>query len=73
MFDLRRARLSGKFDSRKDSHPMKLKRRPGIMVKLSITELRNPRVLFVPSKLIKDNSIELLLLFLLFCFCFQQN
>ena len=35
-----RARMSGDFDSRKDSHSAKLKRSPRIFVKLSFRELR---------------------------------
>ena len=34
-----RARMSGEFDSRKDSQSTKFKRRPQIFVKLSFTEL----------------------------------
>ena len=34
-----RARMSGEFDSRKDSQSTKFKRRPGIFVKLSFREL----------------------------------
>ena len=36
---LHRARISGEFDSRKDSHSTKLERRPQIFVKLSFREL----------------------------------
>lgn len=34
-----KARMSGKFESNKDSHPVKLGRRPWILVKLSFREL----------------------------------
>ena len=34
-----RTRMSGEFDSRKDSHSTKLERRPQIFVKLSFREL----------------------------------
>ena len=36
-----RARMSGEFDSRKDSHSTKFERRPGTFVKLSFRELCN--------------------------------
>ena len=35
MFVRNKARISGEFDSRKDSHPTILERRPRILVKLS--------------------------------------
>ena len=35
----KRARMSGEFDSRKDSHSMKLEERPQIFIKLSFREL----------------------------------
>ena len=34
-----RARMSGEFDSRKDSHSAKLEQRPQILVKLSFREM----------------------------------
>ena len=39
MFVSHRARMSGEFDSRKDSHSTKLEQRPQIFVKLSFREL----------------------------------
>ena len=38
------ARMSGEFDSRKDSHSTKLKKRPQIFVKLSLRELRDAKL-----------------------------
>ena len=39
-----RARMSGEFDSRKDSQSTKFKRRPQIFVKLSFRELCNSKL-----------------------------
>ena len=38
-FVSQRVRMSGEFDSRKDSHSKKFRRMPGIFVKLSFREL----------------------------------
>ena len=39
-----RARMSGEFDSRKDSQSTKFERRPRIFVKLSFRELRDSKL-----------------------------
>ena len=39
-----RVRMSGEFDSRKDSHSTKFERRPQILVKLSFRELYDSKL-----------------------------
>ena len=43
-FVLHRARMSGDFDSRKDSHLTEFKQKPSILVKLSFRELCDSKV-----------------------------
>ena len=49
--------MSGEFDSRKDSHPVKLEQRLGIWVKLSFRELNDPKV----SELRSFDNMDILL------------
>ena len=49
--------MSGEFDSRKDSHPVKLEQRAGIWVKLSFRELNDPKV----SELRSFDNMDILL------------
>ena len=44
-----KVRISGTFDSRKDSHPTQLERRPYILVKLSFRELWDSKLPGLPS------------------------
>ena len=44
MFVSHRARMSGDFDSKKDSESMRFKQRPGIFVNLCLRELRDSKL-----------------------------